>query len=104
MSNKVQNKMNSPLPSKKAFNDEDILQDVAISIKHLTTEYGLLIQEASNKKLADKISNISKDLSTLSRDTFNLMFENGWYTLEKTEKTKLSEEYNKFSKKLEEFK
>jgi len=99
MDNKVKNPMKDPLPDTNSFNDEDILNDVLISLKHLSTMYGTLNQEASNKELVSKIEMLNKEVSTLARDSFNLMFENGWYCLERETPEKLNEEYNKFSNK-----
>ena len=100
MDNKVGNPKIDPMPSTNTFNDEDILNDLQTSLKHLSTMYGTLNQEASHKELVDKIETLSKEVSRLARDSFNLMFENGWYCLEKQEEQKLNEEYNKFSQKL----
>lgn len=100
MDNKVQNVKQPVLPDENSFNDEDILQDVLISLKHLSTEYGLLKEEASHKGLVSKIDPIAKEISQMARDSFNLMFEKGWYVLEKQTPQKLNEEYNKFNQKL----
>ncbi len=99
MNSKVQNTKQTVLPGENSFNDEDILQDVMTSLKHLSTQYGLLMQEASNEKLAQHVETLSKDVGKMARDSFNLMFEMGWYCLEKQELQKLNEEYNKFLEK-----
>ncbi len=100
--NKVENPKQVVLPNEQNFNDENILNDVLISLKHLSTMYGTLKQEASNKKLVNEVDSISKDVGNMARDSFNLMFEKGWYSLERADDQKLSEEYNKFSLKKEE--
>lgn len=101
-SNKVKNPKQEALPSVNEFNDEDILNDVLISLKHLSTMYGTLKQEASNKTLVSEVEKLSKETGKLARDAFNLMFEKGWYSLELETSSKLSEEYNKFTTKKEE--
>ena len=99
MDNKVKNPKQDPMPDAKSFNDEDILNDVLISLKHLSTMYGTLCQEASNATLTTEIETLSKEVGKLAKSSFNLMFEKGWYCLEKELPEKLDEEYNKFSTK-----
>ena len=101
--NKVQNPKQPVLPDEKSFNDEDILQDVMTSLKHLSTQYGLLVQEASHQALSDQVGTIAKEVGTMARTSFNLMFEKGWYSLEKQQPQKLTEEYTKFSQKQQQF-
>lgn len=101
MDNKVQNEQQPVLPDEASFNDCDILQDVSTSLKHLLTMYGLLCQEASNQTLADRVDQLSKETSTMARSSFNLMFEKGWYGLERQPQQKLTEEYNKFQQKVQ---
>lgn len=101
-SNIVKNEMEDVQPEGVVFNDEQILQDVLSSLKHLLTEYGLLQTEASNQELASTVEQAAKQVGTMTRDSFNLMFKKGWYTLEKAETTKIKKEYDKLNKKLNE--
>jgi len=98
MDKKVANKKES-IKSLTSFNEEDILQDVLASMKHLSTIYGTLSQEASNAHLLKKIEPLAKQVAKMARDSFNLMFKKGWYTLEAQVPKKIEEEYNKFKKK-----
>ncbi|MDD2391605.1 MAG: spore coat protein [Bacilli bacterium] len=97
--NKVENPKQAILPNEENFNDEDILNDVLTSLKHLSTMYGTLKQEASNKKLVNEVDSINKDVGDMARDSFNLMFKKGWYPLEQEDSQKITEEYQKFSSK-----
>lgn len=97
--NKVQNPKQQVLPDENSFNDCDILQDVSTSLKHLSTLYGLLVQEASNENLSNRADGLAKEIGTMARNSFNLMFEKGWYCLEKVPAQKLSQEHNKFMQK-----
>lgn len=99
MDNKVKNPKQDALPNVNSFNDEDILNDVLISLKHLSTMYGTLGHEASNATLSNQVDTLNKGVSKLGRDAFNLMFEKGWYCLERETPQKLNEEYNKFTQK-----
>jgi spore coat protein CotF len=100
---KIGNNKKAILPNSKAFNDEDILMDIMLTLKHLAGIYGILGQEASHKAFAKKVDDINKDTGTCLRNAFNLMFENGWYTLEEETAQKLETSYNKFLKKEEDF-
>ena len=99
MVNKVNNQKADVLAKSSILNDEDILQDVLASMKHLSTVYGTFVQEASNKQLLAKIEPIAKEVGTLARNSFNLMFEKGWYTLEVAVPKNIDKEYQKFLKK-----
>ena len=95
MDNKVQNPKQDILPDETSFNDKDMLQDALSSVKGLVTEYGLLSSEASNQTLKTKIENLAKALDQNQRILFNLMFEKGWYVLEKADTQKINEELTK---------
>lgn len=69
-------------PSANAYNDHDRLNDLLISLKHVTYMYSLLVQEASNQTLKKEIEELMKKSSTMERTCFDLMFEKGWYKLE----------------------
>lgn len=71
------------------FNDKDMLMDVLTSCKALLNIYYTFLSETSNKTLYDKITTLSKEVSELQRDVFNLMFELGWYKLEAEPQTKI---------------
>lgn len=100
---KVKNEQKDVLPAADTFNDYDILEDTLSSLKHLSTTYGLLVQEASNKQLSDNVDKIAKQISKLARDTFNLMFANGWYELTEEDQMTIDETYNKFDNKRKDF-
>lgn len=80
--NKVENPKTNPKPSEDVYNDKDKLNDLLISAKYLSKQYGTFAEEASNDALYNEIGTLSKDMCQLARDTFNLMFEKGWYKLE----------------------
>ena len=103
MSNKIKNSLMDMLPSEDSFNDYDILLDTMSSLKHLNTSYGLLITEASNKGLSSDIEKLGKEIGSLGRDCFNLMFEYGWYELTEEDNSNIKEIYKKFNKKSENF-
>ena len=93
---KVENPIQDILPDETSFNDKDMLEDALVSVKGLITSYGLLSGEASNQTLNSEIETLSKALGEQQRTLFNLMFEKGWYILEKADTTKINEELTKF--------
>ena len=103
MNHKVINDMEDIKPSENVFNDEDILNDILTSLKHLGTLYGAFISESSNKTLLSKIEKLSKTTADFARDSFNLLFEKGWYSLECAPVSTIEEKLNKFTNKKETF-
>ena len=49
----------------------------------------VILTEASNEKLYQTYKDIFDKISELQRDAYELMFKNGWYTLEAATKTKI---------------
>ncbi len=79
------------------FNDKDILMDVLTSCKALLNIYYTYISETSNDALYDKINSLSKEMNDIQRETFNLLFELGWYTIEAEPQTKIQKKYKTLS-------
>ncbi|MDD6272248.1 MAG: spore coat protein [Bacilli bacterium] len=82
--------------------EEDILNDVLLSEKNISNCYSIAINEMSNAKLYKKIMSIFEDTKDISRDMFNLMYQNGWYQLESEDETKIETSFDKYNKKYEE--
>ena len=98
---KVENKK-TPTSKVKSMNDEDILNDILSNEKSMSNNYGYAIDEMSNKVLFKKIMDIFKDTKNAARNAFELSFEKGWYTLEKAEKNKIKQAYDKANKQVKE--
>ena len=86
----------------KKLNDEDILNDILISYKHLVSSYAIALNEASNKSVYNLFLEIFINSSKMQADLFDVSFKKGWYTIETADETKIDNTYNKFSKCLNE--
>ena len=71
-------------------------QDLLISIKHITYMYSLACQEASNNELYTKLFSLFQESSQLQRKNYDLMFEKGWYKLEKEQAQKIDTKHQTF--------
>ena len=80
------------------MNDEDILNDVLISYKHLVSCYATALNEASNKNIYKLYYDVFSSSSKMQADLFDLSFKKGWYQLETAEEDKIEKAYNKFDK------
>ena len=84
------------------MNDEDILNDILISYKHLVSSNAISLNEASNKNIYKLFLELFINCSKIQAELFDLAFKKGWYVLETADETKIENAYNKFSKALNE--
>lgn len=88
------NKIANPkteVPSGIEMNEKDYLTCLLGILKELEKNYAIALTEASNNHLYQSYFSTFKEISSLQRETYELMFKNGWYSLEKAEKTKITE-------------
>ena len=76
------------------MNDEDILNDVLISYKHLVSSYAIALNEASNKNIYKLYYDVFSSSSKMQADLFDLSFKKGWYQLEMAQDNKIEEKLN----------
>ncbi len=95
---KVENKKKKALPSDEVYNDSDKLNDLLISLKNINKLYGTFQEEASNDLLFTNIGDLAKDMGQCARDSFNLMFEKGWYKLEQQSEDKIKTIHQQYKK------
>ena len=79
------------------MNDKDYLNCLLTILKEMSKNYCTAMTEASNEHLYNSYHSIFNQIINLQRETYKLMFQNGWYTLEKAEDTKINEKYNNLS-------
>lgn len=94
------NKITNPkteTPTGINMNDKDYLTCLLTILKEMSKNYATAMTEASNETLYQSYHSIFNELSTLQRETYELMFQNGWYAMEKAEATKICEKYNTLS-------
>jgi len=96
MANTLKNNKTAVKKGKK-MNDEDILNDILISMKHLVSSYAIALNEASNKNIYKLFNSLLNNSSKLQAELFDLSFKKGWYTIETADNKKIDNAYNKFN-------
>ncbi len=97
MDNKICN-TKVEVPTGMGLNDKDYISSFNSCLKEMTKNYANVMAEASNKKLFEVYKGIFTDLSSLQREAFELMFRNGWYCLESSDRQKIKEKFDTLSK------
>ena len=90
------NKISNPkteVPSGIEMNEKDYLTCLLGILKELEKHYAIALTESSNEHLYQSYFNTFKEISSLQRETYERMFKNGWYSLEKAENAKITEKY-----------
>lgn len=97
--NVIQNPQSGNLPKVKGpqINDRDILNDVLATEKYLTDNFNIFAREASYANLHSDVESILCDTHKAARDSFNAMFQRGWYKLEGVDKQKLQQAQQQFA-------
>lgn len=93
---KIENPM-VEVPKGIELNDKDILNILLTCLKNFTKNYAVVLTEASNDNLYDVYKRQFDEISALQRETFEVIFQNGWYTLEEADGAKVGEQYNKLN-------
>ena len=96
MNNQISNPK-TETPKGISMNDKDYITCLLTILKEMTKNYTIALTEASNETLYQKYHSIFEELMNLQRETFELMFQNGWYSLEKAEANKINEKYQTLS-------
>ena len=95
----IKNKMVT-VPKGIKLNDEDYLNSVLSSFKEMSKNYNIVLTEASNEALYKTLKKQYDAITNMQRSLFELMFEYGWYSLEKAPKTTLDSKYNTLNTQL----
>ena len=97
------NKISNPkteVPTGKSFNDKDYINSLLSSLKEMIKNYAIALTEASNENLYNSYKNIFDSYVSLQREVYELMFRNGWYSLEKVENQKISNKVQMLSQEI----
>lgn len=76
------------------FEDKDYLNNILSTLKEMSKNYAIALTEASNETLYKELKKSFDTVIKLQRETFELMYRNGFYKLEKVEKEKLNNKYS----------
>lgn len=88
------------VPTGIAMNDRDYLNVVLELEKNMSNNYSIALNEASNDYLYEDFFALLEDAKDAARELYNLMFQNGWYTLEQAEEQKVNQKINSFTQEL----
>lgn len=61
------------------FSDKDILTDLLLDNKHISTGYHHAVLESANDKIRDTLIQLNNDEINLQRQIFNIMHDRNWY-------------------------
>ncbi len=98
MNNKVSNKEVNILKTTE-MNDKDFLNNLLEMEKNMSNNLSIALNEASCDKLFNFEFILFTETKNMARELYNMMFDCGWYSLEKADIIKINEsltelEYN----------
>lgn len=94
MNNKKIQNQKTEVPTGIELNDKDYMNSLLSTLKEMTKNYATFLTETSNEYLYEEIKKFFDDTLELQRETYELMFQNGWYVLEEAGEQKVNEKYN----------
>ncbi len=75
------------------MNDKDYITALLTCLKDMEKNYAIAMTEASCENLYEKHKEVFLEISELQREVYELMFRNGWYSLETAENQKINQKY-----------
>ena len=87
------NKISNPkkeVPTGLALNDQDYMTILLTHFKELEKNLTVALTEASNQKLYKELKKMFDSIANTQRLAYELMFNYGWYSLEKAKDTKIT--------------
>lgn len=96
------NKVSNPqteVPENTNMNDRDYLNDVLQQEKNLSNNLSIAASEASNTKYYKEVIDLFLETKNTAHDLYNLMFKNGWYSLDKATEAQINQKYKEFQKR-----
>jgi spore coat protein CotF len=100
--NKVQNP-ETPVAKTPQMNERDFVNDMLATEKHMTNNYSVALNEASNNMFYQDLLHIFTETQNCQRELFDLMFKNGWYKLEQAEQQKITQSYQQHAGYMNQF-
>lgn len=99
MNNQISNQK-VEVPHGTGLNDKDYITSLILCLKEMSKNYVIAMTEASNEALYEKYSIIFNQIINLQRETYEVMFRKGWYTLEKADTNKVSSKHQILTQEL----
>lgn len=82
------------------YNEKDYLNCLLTTLKEMSKNYTISMTEASCENLYNKYFATFQRISELQREVYELMFQFGWYKLEKAEQNKVNSKLNTLKQQL----
>lgn len=82
------------VPTGINLNEKDYLNCLLTTLKEIEKNYVTSMTEASNEHLYNSYNSVFEKITNLQRETYELMFKKGWYSLEQADEQKINEKYN----------
>ncbi len=73
------------------LNEKDYMNCLLSTLKEMSKNYAVSLTEVSNENLYQQYLQTFIKISKLQRETYELMFKNGWYKLEKSDDSKVTQ-------------
>ncbi|MBE6148623.1 MAG: spore coat protein [Firmicutes bacterium] len=89
---KIKNKQ-TEVPQSLAMNDKDYMNKLLCTLKEMVKNYAVVLTEASNDSLYKEYKKMFDEYLKLARETYEIMFQNGWYELETAEEKKINTKF-----------
>lgn len=89
------------VPTTKEMNDKDYITSILTIEKNMSNDYSIALNEASNECLYQEYLDMFLKVQNKQREIYELMFQKGWYPIEKAESTKVMEKYNQLTNELQ---
>ena len=83
----------------KSFNDKDYMNSLLSDLKSMTKNYAVALTEASNNHLVEIYKKLFIEALALQRETYELMFRNGWCKLTLPNENEILKNYKELRRK-----
>ena len=93
MNNNQINNTKKQVPTGINLTEKDYLSSLLSCLKEMEKNYVVAMTEASNENLYQQYKGIFDELSSLQRETYEMMFKCGWYILEQAESNKVKSKH-----------
>lgn len=80
--------------------DQDVINSMLISLKHLKALFNTFSQEAGTSELYEKVDSIYQTISELQRETYDFMIEQNWMQVEAQAEAKIDKAAKKLQKQV----
>lgn len=94
--NVIANPSTNP-PKGPEMNDRDRINDLLATEKYMLQSINTACWEASHDQLNQDLLTILNETHQMHRQIFNLMFQKGWYKLERADQNQVQNTYQQYS-------